>query len=281
MNKFYLLGFFTLLMTTGTVLAQQKLGASIRIYSNEITNKAWQIDKVFKRTADNTLYDPTGTIAKYQDLEYLKAVTEGMGQVLIAGSNAFKKAEAEFFDALTNHPPADAKHVQMVTPPFTLTPPDKRCPYALLVKEEGLNLNWYFSSPFSLKPSLVRRLVTIDDNGKWSTNFTSCVFTDYFNDATNFPAHPVGQYPRTIRVEDPPPPAGVVTIIRDSHLHWGHPDNGMEWGGINYAIVDDEGTVHYTLTGVYTARVDNVDVEFRFKNGSTVTITPLVQETEE
>ena len=53
------------------------LGAVQRIYSNEITNKAWTIDKVFVRTADNTLYDPTGTYVRYADLEYLKAANEG------------------------------------------------------------------------------------------------------------------------------------------------------------------------------------------------------------
>ena len=250
------------------------LGAVQRIYSDEITNKAWTIDKVFVRTEDNTLYDPTGTYVKYADVEYLKAVTEGMGQVLENGSNAFVQAEADFYTALSNTPPLRPVRVQMVTAPNMSLAPEQRVPYGLLVKEEANNLNWFLSSPFGLKPNIVRRLVTINDSGNWVTNYEPCVWTDYKNDATGAVTHAVGDYPRTIRMVDPSVPSGI-TVIRNSHLHWGHPQTGIDWGGLEIAFADAQGNVRYPLTGVYTARVDGVSYQFKMKCGATIEITEV------
>lgn len=252
----------------------QQLGVVQRIYSNEITNKAWSIDKVFVRSVDGTLYDPTGTYVKHADLEYLKAVNDGMGEVLTSGSNAFRTAEAEFLTALSNTPPLKAVRVQMITSPHSDLAPTERIPYGLLVKEEGRDLNWFLSSPFGLKPNIVRRLVTVDGNGHQVTNFEPCVWTDYKNDVTGAVTHAVGDYPRTIRMQDPTLPSGI-TVIRNSHLHWGHPNGGIDWGGMEIAFADVQGNVRYPLTGVYTAEVNSVKYEFRLKCGSSLDVVEV------
>ena len=262
------------LVSSARVFGQESsvaLGAVQRIYSAEITNKAWTIDKVFVRSEDNTLYDPTGTYVKYADVEYLKAVNEGMSQVLEQGSNAFVKAEADFYTALSNTPPLRPVRIQMVTAPNVSLAPEKRVPYGLLVKEEGQNLNWFLSSPFGLKPNIVRRLITVNNDATIVTNFEPCVWTDYKNDATGVVANTIGDYSRTIRMEDPTVPNGLK-IVRNSHLHWGHPQTGIDWGSLEIAFADEEGNVRYPLTGVNTARVNGVTYEFKLKCGATTDI---------
>lgn len=258
-------------LVIAAALGARPLGAVQRIYSSEITNKAWTIDKVFVRSSDNSLYDPTGTYVKRADIEYLKTVMDGMGEVLEAGSNAFVRAESDFLSALTNTPPLRAVRVQMVTSPNVSLSPEHRVPYGLLVKESGRNLNWYLSSTFGMKPKIVRRLITVDSSGRKSVSYEPCVWTDYNNDATGAVAHAVGDYPRTIRMEDPTLPNGI-TVVRNSHLHWGHPQEGINWGGMEIAYVDGDGNVKYPLTGVYTSRVDGVKYEFRLKCGATLDI---------
>lgn len=265
-------------MIIGAILAAalgaDPLGVVQRVYSDEITNRAWTIDKVFIKSDDNTLYDPTGTYVKYADLEYLKAVSEGMGQVLTEGSNAFVTAEADFYEALSNTPPLRPVRIQMVTAPNVSLSPENRVPYGLLVKEEGRSLSWYLSSPFDLKPNIVRRLVTVNNNGTTVTNFEPCVWTDYKNDATGAVSRAVGDYPRTIRMEDPTVPSGL-NIVRNSHLHWGHPQTGIDWGGMEIAFSDAQGNVRYPLTGVHTANVSGVSYEFKLKCGAIVDITEV------
>lgn len=247
----------------------QQLVAVQRVYSDEITNLAWSIDKVFVRP-DGSLYDPTGTFAKYGDVEYLRRVNQGMSEILDAGSNAFKKAEKEFLDAMASNPPPKVVHVKMISAPHTSADPNGRVPYGLLVKEDGTSENWYLSSPFVLKPTIVRRMRCLSQDGtRWTTNYEACTWIDYHGDRTNANPIAVGDYPRTIRMTDPPIPAGVSKVIRDSHLHWGHPENGMEWGSMSVATVDGDGNVIYALTGLHTARVDSVTFEFKLKNGAT------------
>lgn len=247
----------------------QQLGAVQRVYSATITNLAWSVDEVFVRERTGELVDPTGTIAKYADIEYLKAVNDGMHEVLEAGSNAFVQAKANFYTALSNNPPVEATHIKMISAPHTNTDPASRCPYGLLVEEKGRNLKWYLSAPFNLKPNIVRRLRRLADDGThWVTNFETVAWVDYHEDRTNDTPYAVGDYPRTIRMEDAIAPSGIETIIRDSHLHFGHPISGIEWGGMNMSVVDSNGAVWSTLTGCYTARVDNVTYEFILKNGA-------------
>ena len=106
------------------------------------------------------------------------------------------------------------------------------------------------------------------------TNFEPCVWTDYKNDATGAVTHAVGDYPRTIRMIDPSVPSGI-TVIRNSHLHWGHPQTGIDWGRLEIAFADAQGNVRYPLTGVYTARVDGVSYQFKMKCGATIEITEV------
>lgn len=251
------------------------LGVSQRIYSEIVTNKQWSITDVFVR--DGELFDPTGTFTKKADLEYLIAVNEGMSEVLDGGSNGFVRAKAEFDSALESNPPQSGHHISMVIPPYEDTEPQNRNPYGIIAKEEGTTVSWYLSHPFTLKPVIVCETTSIDNSGKIATNYEATAFTDYFNDATNFPARSIGDYPRTVRMEDPPIPAGIQTVIRDSHLHWGHPKSGIEWGGMALDVIDGNGNLRHTVTGVYTARVDGVNYEFQFKNGATLKMERIGQ----
>lgn len=246
-----------------------KGGVVERIYSKVITNLQWSTTEVAMKD-NGELFDPTGMLASQADVAFLERVNEGMAEILDAGSNAFVRAKEEFYAALSNNPPQTATHVSMILPPHEDIEPTGRNPYGLLVAEQGRALNWYLSHPFTLKPVVVCETIRLGTNGKPETNYDDVAWVDYHNDATNFPEHAIGDFPRTIRMQDAPIPAGIKTVIRDSHMHFGHPKLGFEWGGMALDVIDANGDLRHTLTGVYTATVNQVKFEFQFKNGATL-----------
>lgn len=254
---------------SAVLLADGALGDSPKglemVYSPVSTNLAWDISQIEVR--DGQLFDPTGTFTSKADLEYLVAVSQGITNVLTAGENAFREAKAVFYSTLSNHPFSAARFVSMVFPAHGDLDPADMNPYGMIVREKGLDLNFYFNKPFLLKPTVIAETVTLADSGASVTNYDTVAWVDYMNDATNNPARPVGAYPTTIRATDPPVPAGVRTVIRDGHVHYGHPRTGMQWGGMSLALATPTGLL-YAVTGVHTVRVDGVAREWRFKNGA-------------
>lgn len=274
--------FFCLLPLRAAPVLGAPLGAVQRIYSNTVSNRAWRLDTVQVR--DGKLHDATGTLAAAADIEYLRAVNEGIVRVLAAGSNAFKRAEAEFRAALTNNPPGPSTFISMVIPPYSDKSPDNRNPYGLLVREGSDTVDWYLSQPFRMKPNVVCQDVYVDAGGTVRTQYQAAAWTDYFPDATNVPApHVVGDWGRVVRMTDPEPPpdakagtsGGYPVIIRDSHLHFGHPEHGLDWGGMLVDVVDGDGVVHHTVTGVYTNTIGGVRYEVEIYRGAFKKFEPI------
>lgn len=257
----------------------QGLGASLgsveRIYSNEMTNRAWRLDTVQVR--NGRLHDATGTLVDAADIAYLQSVNEGIVRILEAGSNAFKRAEAEFRAALTNNPPGPSTFVSMIIPPYSDRSPDNRNPYGLLVREGSDTVDWYLSKPFTMKPNVIAQDIYIDTQGNVRTQYQATAWVDYLNDATNRPApHTVSPWGRVCRMTDPEPPpdaragtsGGYPVIIRDSHLHFGHPEHGIDFGNMLVDVVDGSGNVRHTVTGVFTNLVNGVRYEVEIYRGA-------------
>lgn len=260
------------------------LGAVQRVYSEPVSNRAWRLDTVQSR--NGRLFDPSGTLVSAADVAYLKAVNDGLVEILEAGSNAFKQAEAEFRISLTNNPPGPSTFISMAIPPYSDRSPDNRNPYGLIVREGSDTVDWYLSKPFRMTPTVICEDVFIDVSGNIRTQFQATAWVDYLPDATNMPApHVVQPWGRVCRMTDPDAPVdaragtsgGYPVIIRDPHLHFGHPEHGIEWGSMLVDIVDGSGNVRHTVTGVYTTLVNGVSYEVEIYRGAFRKREPIAQ----
>lgn len=257
------------------------LGAVQRVFSDPVSNRAWRIDAV--SAIGDRLNDATGTLVEKADVEYLTRINEGLQEILDAGSNAFKQAEAEFRAALAANPPGPSTFISMAIPPYSDRSPDGRNPYGLIVKENE-TVDWYLSRPFLMQPNVVAQDIYVDVSGATRTNYTACAWADYFADATNSPApHVVSPWGRVVRMNDAELPAdakegtagGYPVVIRDPHLHFGHPEHGMDWGGMLVDVVGGDGVVRHTVTGTYTGRVNGVRFEVKLVRGGFTSRTVL------
>jgi len=267
--------FTVLFCSVAYAQAPVHLTAVQRVYSDPVSNKAWRLDQV--GVVDGRLDDQTGTLVQKADIYYLEAVNAGLTNILVAGSNAFVRAKEEFMTAMASNPPGPSTFISMIVPPYSNASPDNRNPYGLLLSENGITNLWYLSRPFALKPNIVAQDIYINTSGNVVTNYQSTSWVDYLPDATNNPApHTITGWGRVVRMLDAGIPSGLMrsdtntypVIIRDSHLHFGHPEHGMDWGSMLVSVVDTNGVVRNTVTGVYTTTVNNVQYETEIYRGA-------------
>ena len=271
-------------------LAAGPLGAVQRMYSNVTSNKAWRID--FVGCTDGKLVDQTGTLVSKADIEYLQAVNEGLTNVLAAGEAAFRRAEAEFRAALEENPPGPSTFLSMIIPPYSDRTPDNRNPYGMLIYEGADYLGWYLSKPFTMEPGISVQDIYTRVDGTVVTSYQAAAWIDYLPDATNMPAPHVkrdvfsansNDVLRVCRMTDPDLPTdaktgtdgGYPVVIRDSQLHFGHPDHGINFGGMLLDVVDSNGNVRHTVTGTYTNVIGGVRYEVVFTRGAMTKRAPI------
>ena len=235
-----------------------------RIASDLYTAKAWRLDTV--GAINGELDDPTGVMVSQADAAYLAAVEAAISELHVAGTNGYARATNEFWQVYNANKPLYPTFFQLDFPPYSTLNPSDRNGYGFLAAEiytPTTNEMWiYLSQPYTLEPKISCQDIYVSANSV-VTNYNTGVFVDYYNDATNFPAHATNGYPRCVRFVPPAPALSTpLTIISDPHLHFGVPDIGLSLGSMGIGV-NDNGTVKYGITGVYTDRTHRVTFEIK------------------
>lgn len=236
-----------------------------RVYSSNVTERAWRRDVVTVRNGE--LDDPTGTLASKADIDFLSAVESGISQVHVAGTNGFNRAKANFLTTVSNHPPQNATMIAAVFRPYSSLVPEDKNVYGFLVSETN-GCRWFLSKPFKMTPKFIAQDTYLDGNGDVKVTYQNVEFTDYLNDATNVPApYAEGPWTRVIRTTDPPSPVTNAVIVRSHHLNFGNPDTGFNPGNMGIAVKFVGSTnVYHGITGTYTDSVNRI--EYKFTKGA-------------